>query len=214
MRSAALAASAVAVLLLPAAAGAHGGGPTEYESTVTAVRPKVPGLVVTVRDGDDRVRLENRSGLTVVIEGYDGEPYLRFSRDGVSSNERSPALWLNDDRFGLVDVPPSADPEAPPAWRTLSRGRAWEWHDHRAHWMSPIPPPNVERAPDERHHVFDWRIPATVGEERVAIVGKLEYVPREGRSWPAIAAFAIGFGTVVGALLILLVGRRWTGSSE
>jgi hypothetical protein len=209
-RIAALAATAAAALLLVPAAGAHGNGPSGpkgYESVVTAVRPKVPGLAVTVLGGEERIRLQNRTGETIVVAGYEGEPYLRFSQDGISRNERSPAAWLNAARFGGVPVPLAADPKAPPAWSRLGRGSTWAWHDHRAHWMSPKPPPTVAGAPAERHHVLDWRIPITVGGKPVDILGSLDYRPPSGRNWPALAVFVVGFGTVAGALLVLVLAR-------
>ncbi len=64
--------------------------------------------------------LESDGGEEVVILGYDGEPYLRFTADGVFRNTRSPATYLNEDRFANVTVPASADPEAPPEWERVS----------------------------------------------------------------------------------------------
>ena len=59
----------------------------------------------------------------VVVIGYQDEPYLRVGADGtVQVNDRSPARWLNEKRLADVPVPPSADPTAPPAWRTIGHG--------------------------------------------------------------------------------------------
>jgi hypothetical protein len=52
---------------------------------------------------------------SIVIRGYEGEPYLRFSPRGVFQNVRSPAAYLNRSRFPRGDAPASADPAAPPA---------------------------------------------------------------------------------------------------
>ena len=46
---------------------------------VTAVTPKLAGLTVQVLQGDDQLQLRNDTGQELVIEGYDGEPYLRFA---------------------------------------------------------------------------------------------------------------------------------------
>jgi hypothetical protein len=107
----------VALVLVPSA-GAHPakGYTRGFQSKVVAIRPAVPGLSVRVLGGDDRMRLENRSGIEIVL-GYDGEPYLRIGSNGVFRNLRSPAAYLNRDRFARVSVPLSADPEAPPRWK-------------------------------------------------------------------------------------------------
>ena len=68
----------------------------------------MPGLELTVLFGDDQVRLDNRTGKTIVIKGYGGEPYLRFGPDGIAVNVNSPAGYLNQDRYGQSIVPKSA----------------------------------------------------------------------------------------------------------
>ena len=45
--------------------------------------PNVLGVGVNVLGGDERLRLSNYSGKAVVILGYQGEPYLRFTTSGV-----------------------------------------------------------------------------------------------------------------------------------
>ena len=131
-------AAVLALLALATAATgalAHGGGSTDYISEVSAVRPAA-GVDVTVLDRDDRLELRNDSGRTVVVEGYDGEPYARLLPDGtVAVNLNSPAYYLNQDRFAKVDLPARADGDAPPAWKVVDRSGRFEWHDHRMHWM-------------------------------------------------------------------------------
>jgi hypothetical protein len=159
------------------AALSHGGGTPGYTSTVTSVTPAVAGVTLTILDGDDRVQLQNESGREVTIDGYDGEPYLRFSSDGVYRNLNSPATYLNDDRYGNVEVPARADPEAAPEWELVTSKSRYDWHDHRIHWMSTIGPPPVRAAPENPHHVFDWSIPGAVDGDPLAIAGSLDYAP-------------------------------------
>ena len=64
---------------------------TGYISNVSAVEPNVLGMFVNVVGGDARLRLSNYSGKTILIRGYQGEPYLRFDKSGVFQNMRSPA---------------------------------------------------------------------------------------------------------------------------
>ncbi len=207
----------VFMLALVAVPGAfaHRGGSTLYRSTVTAVDPPVSGVHVEVLGGDDRIYLTNETAKAIVIDGYSGEPYLRFTRTGTYENVRSPAVWLNLDRYARKKVPRTADPKAAPRWRRVASGGRYAWHDHRAHWMSPIFPPKVRAAPDERHRIFDWRIPGKVAGRPLSIRGTLEYVPKsKGRAWAGIAvAAAAGLAAIVGVALVLTRNAR-RGSRE
>jgi hypothetical protein len=174
-----LAAALLAALVACPAAAGHGAGAARgYRSQVTSVEPKVAGLSVEVLAGDDQLRLENRSGRELVIQGYDGEPYLRFGAGGgVFRNANSPATYLNEERYGAVAVPASASKRSAPRWERITDDNDYAWHDHRIHWMSKIDPPQVRAAKDKAHHVFDWRVPGTAGENPVVIKGRLDYAP-------------------------------------
>lgn len=201
--------AALAAVVVAPTAFAHGGGNPGFLSTVTALRPPVTGLRVTVLDWDDRLRLENESGRTIVIEGYEGEPYLRFAADGVYRNTRSPAVYLNESRYGEVELPSAADPDAPPEWEKVAGGSTYEWHDHRVHWMSPIPPPRVQAAPDERHHIFDWSVPAEVDGRPLAIAGTLDYTPAGGATnWTLIVGSGIAVCLTAAGLGVVRRRRR------
>lgn len=200
-----LASVLVALVVCPAAAS-HGGGAAQgYRSTVLRVTPDLPGLSVRVVDGDDQLELSNTGGRRIVIDGYEGEPYLLFTREGVKENQRSPAAYLNKERFGGVEVPATADPKAPPAWKTVAAGVQHSWHDHRVHWMSPTLPAKVEAAKDVKHHIFDWQVTGTVDGERLAIDGSLDYLPPKGSS-PTGVLLAVG-----AAALLLFAGVAWFG---
>jgi hypothetical protein len=193
--------SLVALAWCPAAL-AHGGGVPGFVATLTSTPPT--GVTVVVKDGDDRLRLQNRSGSEVVVQGYDGEPYLRFARDGVYRNASSPATYLNEDRYGQAVLPASADPKAEPRWEKVADGDVYEWHDHRIHWMSPESPPQVREAPNQPHHVFDWEVPATIGGKAFVLAGSLDYTPPSsgGSIIPYVAA-------PVAALLLALGILAW-----
>src|SRR5690242_17300733 len=110
----ALALGLAVALLAASPAAAHQGNPN-FRSVVDAVTPAVKGLTLRVLNYDDRFELTNHSGRMVTVKGYDGEPYARVRADGtVEVNKRSPAYYLNDDRYADVKVPASADPKAPP----------------------------------------------------------------------------------------------------
>jgi hypothetical protein len=173
-----LAALLAALVACPAAVGHGDGAARGYTSTVKTIAPKLDGLTVQVLQGDDRLDVRNDTGRELVIEGYEGEPYLRFgATGGVFRNANSPATYLNEDRYGAVDVPASATKTAQPRWERVARGRSYDWHDHRIHWMSTIDPPKVRQAKDKPHHVFDWNVPGSVGSEPLMISGSLDYKP-------------------------------------
>ena len=201
----------VALLALATAATAalaHGGGGTDYISEVRTVKPANAGLGVEVLDRDDRLVLRNDSGKTVVVEGYNGEPYARLRPDGtVEVNLNSPALYLNEDRFAKVDLPRRADERAAPEWKRVDGSGRFEWHDHRMHWMGANRPPAV-KDPQRRIKVFDWDVPIRLGDRPGSVAGTLTWVGRPDDGFPVIAAIALGVLVAGGAALVVLVRRR------
>jgi hypothetical protein len=197
----------VALLATAAAATAHEGNPN-FRSTINGLSPAAPGINVQVLNLDDRLELVNRGDQTVVVEGYDNEPYARVQPDGtVEVNRRSPAAYLNDDRFAQVDVPASADAEAPPRWETIDRTGRFEWHDHRIHWMAKTRPPAV-KDPDVRTKVFDWEVPLRVGDQPVELAGTLTWVGKTDDGGAPVGAIVAFAAVVVGGAAAVIVARR------
>ncbi len=152
-----------------APASAHGLGgltPTNYQSVLRSVSPRVPALHVRVTDLGTKVELTNDGAREVVVLGYAGEPYLRVGPKGVFENVRSPATYLNRSTTITGSPPKSADAKATPVWRHVSTGTTASWHDHRAHFMGGDDPPEVVRHPDQRRVVDNWVIPMRVREHR------------------------------------------------
>jgi hypothetical protein len=195
-------AALLACLLAPGAEAHFDTGKLGYRSTIRGVKPRPNGVQVKVLYGDDQIWLDNRSGKTIVIDGYGGEPYLRFDPTGIFVNVNSPAGYLNQDRYGKSVPPKSASVTARPNWQKLTGGKVWAWHDHRIHYMSPEFPPAIKAEPREPHHVFDWKVPATADGERFLITGSLDYrpPPKESQSFPVtlviVLAVLIGAGMV------------------
>jgi hypothetical protein len=184
----------------PPVALGHEGNPN-YRSEVGA---SVPGVQARVADFDDRLELDVEPGHELVVLGYEDEPYLRFRADGtVEVNRRSPATYLNEDRFAEVDVPAQANPEAEPEWEPVAPRDPYGWHDHRIHYMSRSLPPQVDDESVETK-VFDWRVPVLVDGRRDTITGTLTWVPDEGG--PSVA-LALGLGAAVLASLTFAVWR-------
>jgi hypothetical protein len=201
---------AVAALLALAAAPAahaHQGNPN-YRSVIDGVTPKVSGVRLQVLNLDDRLELQNTSGRTVVVQGYNGEPYARLLGDGtVQVNRHSPAFYLNDDRFAQVKVPAAAKPSATPQWQLVDKAGRFEWHDHRIHWMSQVPPKQVTDK-SRRTKVFDWKVPLRVGAQKGAVEGTLFWQPTAGGGAPLGAIAGLGAIAILGLGAVVVVRRR------
>lgn len=206
MRRACLLTVFLACALAPSAQGHYNTARLGYRSTIRDVKPPMPGLKFKIEFGDDQILLDNHSKKTVVVKGYDGEPYIRVSPNGVYVNLNSPSGYLNQDRYARVTVPKSASAKARPKWERLISGHTWAWHDHRIHYMSPIPPPQIKDEPRKPHHVFDWKVPATENGKRFVIEGSLDYKPppKPGSSLGLVITLA----TLVGVGLIGLFALR------
>jgi hypothetical protein len=182
------------------------GSSYEYRSDVTAITPSVPGLSIEVLEFADRLLLRNHTGKTVTIYGYEGEPYARVLANGTAEqNLRAPATYLNTSFYADVAVPPSASASAPPKWEVVDRTGEFEWHDHRIHWMSPVPPARVKDK-STRTLIFDWRVPIMVGASKGAIDGQLFWTPE--RSKAPLAVIVLGAVIVAAGLLFVLFVRR------
>jgi LPXTG-motif cell wall-anchored protein len=200
-------------LLAPAAvASAHGGNPN-YRSVITGVSPADNGVEFEVLDYDSYMQLRDRQGNEVVIYGYSGEPYARILKDGtVEVNQRSPATYLNDNRFAEVKVPPIADAEAKPLWKQVDDSGTFIWHDHRMHYMSQSLPPQVKDTA-KKTKVFDYEIPISVNGTKGDIDGTLWWV---GAANTSSAPFIVAGVAIVllGGLAVLFVRRRRRGEGD
>jgi hypothetical protein len=204
-------ATAVALLALtaaaPTAALAHQGNPN-MKSVVRALQPHVDGISLQVLSGDDRFQLTNRSKETVLVQGYDREPYARITPDGtVAVNHNSPAYYLNTDRYGAVTVPKTASAKATPDWRVLDKTGVFEWHDHRMHYMSRDVPPIVKDT-SQRTKVFDYNIPIKLGATQGRILGTLWWAPAKDGGAPTGAIVAFVVLLLAGGAAVVVVRRR------
>jgi hypothetical protein len=118
-------------------------------------------------DGDQRLWLRARQGLTVVVLGFQGEPYLRFSPAGVDVNESSPAYYLNRTRPRAV--PAGLDAFAPPRWHRLGPGQTYSWHEDRLHALAAS-----ARRPGS-DFAGSWMIPVRIEGRRTQLAGSLLY---------------------------------------
>jgi len=195
-------------LLLAAAPGAlgHAGNP-DYRSVIDRVTPSVPDVTFQVLSYDSYMQLLDQHGHEVTIYGYEHEPYARILRDGtVQVNQRSPATYLNDNRFATTQVPAFADPKAPPRWKTVDDSGTFLWHDHRMHYMSTATPPQVTDK-GRKTKIFDYEVPIRVNGRKGAIEGTLFWVgsPAASKLPFLLAGIAV---VLVGGALVLLARRR------
>jgi hypothetical protein len=182
------------------------GSSYDYRSYITSVTPKIAGLSFQVLEFADRILMTNRTGQTVTIYGYEGEPYARVLANGtVEQNVRAPATYLNTNFYAQVTVPPIASSSAPPRWEVLDRTGQFEWHDHRIHWMSPVPPARVKNT-SKRTLIFDWQVPIAVGTRRGSIDGQLFWTPESSKA--PLALIILGAIIVLAGLAFVLYVRR------
>ena len=199
--------AASALLAAPPGALAHGGGNPDYRSVIDKVTPSVPDVTFQVLSYDSYLQLLDQHGHEVTIYGYENEPYARILRDGtVQVNQRSPATYLNDSRFATTQVPPIADPTAPPRWKTVDDSGTFIWHDHRMHYQSTATPPQVTDT-GRRTKIFDYEVPIRVDRRKGSIEGTLFWVgsPSASKLPFVLAGIVVVLG---GGALVLLARRR------
>ena len=199
--------SALLALTAAPTAIAHQGNPN-YRSVIDGVIPNMPGVKLQVLNLDDRLEVQNTSGKTVLIKGYQGEPYARVLGDGtVQVNHNSPAFYLNNSRTSTGKVPANAKPGAAPDWKIVDKAGRFQWHDHRIHWMSNVPPQQVTDK-GKRTKVFDWKVPMQVGDTATSVNGTLYWQPTTGGGAPVAAYAGLAAIALLGVGTVVLVRRR------
>ncbi len=168
-------------LVFPAGpAQAHsvsGAASTNFHTSMTGMTPTVAGIVLAPVENGSRIELTVAGHQTVIVKGYNDEPYLRVDPTGVWQNALSSATYLNRSRYGPQGLSSSGDDHAPPRWEMIHDGHSAVWHDHRTHWMSTQNPPVVQAAPRRFHQIYTWTIPLTVDGQPVTASGNLDWVP-------------------------------------
>jgi hypothetical protein len=202
----------VAAGALPALAdGGTSADAQYYRSTVTQIRPAVPGLQVGV-DAQGRVSLVNHSGQTVVVIGYAGEDYLRIGPDGAQENTASVSSAINT-RQGTDTLPPPAKAQGgaagrPAHWVTRSAQPSYTWRDYRVLWTGQQRPPIVLEDPHGVHTVSSWALNLRVGSTPVLVQGEVRWagIPWVDPGWAL--ALSLLLAVVLAAVLIVFLRRR------
>ncbi len=187
-------------------AGADPAGPTNYRTEIESIEPPSAAFDASIVGGDSFLLVEQKEPVTIEVPGYNNEPYLRYLPDGtVERNRRSPATYLNADRYGNATnspLPPEVSADAVPEWEVVATDGVYAWHDHRAHWMLTDPPLGL--GPGDQ--ILDERIPVIVdGTPIVLVVGSFWQEP------PSPIPVVIGVLVAVGASLAAWRsrGRLW-----
>jgi hypothetical protein len=202
MKRIGLLALALAALTPLAAHAASESASTHYRSELRKLSPPVSGLELKTSGGDRFLVLDNGSGKTTIVTGYDGDQYLRFRPNRVVEvNLRSPSKYVNEDRFGTLQPPASAVPGAKPKWKVVATNGSYRWFDHRIHWMDKKPPPQVKDQ-GKKTKIFDWEVPLKVGGRPVLAAGTLLWVPDSSSSSGTSTGLIVA---IVAAALIALV---------
>ncbi|MGH4008084.1 MAG: hypothetical protein ACRDTH_07985 [Pseudonocardiaceae bacterium] len=177
-------------LINPAPAAAHiagsGGSPSNYRTVVTAIRPAVPTVAVTVGPGGQWVRITNQGATEIVILGYRGEPFLLLSQDQVQVNELSSTAAETGQTRGnpAAHDPVTQDPATGPRWVQLRDGDSATWTDARID-----PPPRGDAIPAERASE-SWALPLVVDGQQATVLGTRELIPPPP-TWPWVAALGL-----------------------
>jgi len=162
----------------------------DFEAQVTSRGRSDTVVSARSLDGDRKLQLRVASGATVVVLGYQGEPFLRFSPSGIEVNDRSPSAIAN--KLARPGSVPALDPHAAPHWSSVSHGHGYTWHDHR---LGPVPGRRYGEG-----KVGNWSIPIVVNGHLDEIRGRLLHA-QGPPLWPwlgllfAVAAVAAGLAS-------------------
>jgi len=184
-------------LVAPATASAHTGGriATDFEARVIGLAPRTAGVRARVLGGDLKLELTVSGGHEVVVLGLEGEPFLRFSADGVAANAASPTAWST----GVVGSSDAVKSASGPAWRRVSSGHTYAWHESRLR-----PRPSVSDGSATPRRVAQWSIPLLVDGRRARLAG-WEWYAIGPPPWPWLAALLVPLAAAIAAVRY---GRR------
>ena len=184
-------ATALAALCLPASAQAHATSlvtSLDFVARVVSTGREPSVVRARIDDGDRKLELQVEGSHTVIVLGYAGEPFLRFSSAGVDVNDRSPTAVA--DKLARGGSAPALAPGAAAHWSRLTAGHRFAWHDHR---LGPVPGRSYGDGA-----VATWSIPLVVDGKPDRITGRLWH----GQGPPLEIWLAL-FGLALAAAAIL-----------
>jgi hypothetical protein len=177
-----------------------------YVTTVDSIEPVVTGLTVTATKDGSYLMVTNHTGQTVTVLGYEHEPYLKITPQGVQQNLRAPTVYLNDNIVGPMPGDVSAD--AAPVWQEISTSNTYRYHDHRIDWGGVGLPAVVKQNRGKPHLIAHWTVPMLVGHTPVTVTGTLRWRPSGFPPWVLVTLGVIGLMVAVIAFSIALDAKR------
>ncbi len=187
-------------LMAPSTAWAHLGTgriSSDYQARVSGFTPGVSGVLAEVLGGDQRLQLTVSPPHVVIVLGVLGEPFLRFSPNGVDVNQASPTASSARVTTGSAGTPSSGT-----RWHRISGGHAFAWHENR------LRPLTVgSRSPVASGPVATWSIPMLVDGSPAALRGTEWYATGP----PVRAWLLLGAAVLLGAAAAMRLpekGRR------
>jgi hypothetical protein len=203
------AAVAVAALMgMAAPASAHtlsGIQATNYRSAITSVSPRLTGVSVHLLDLGRKVEVVNRTSQTLLILGYQNEPYLRVGPAGTFVNQASPTFYLNKLPSTVTSsvVPKQFSARATPVWYRTGHGQRVTWSDRRTRQEGPDPTA-VKNNLTRRVIISTWTIAMAHASAPLTVSGSITYVPP-----PKAASWLILTVAVLVATAALGLLGRW-----
>ena len=173
--------------------------------SVQALPGRLPGVFLTAPPGPD-----------VLVQGRDGEPFLRITEAGVEVNTSSRTHVEDRQARGQ-----SAGPPAPtPTFELVAPGaRSYTWLDARLRYPQDLPPADVLRA-EAPSVVQEWQVPVSVAGASAALTGDVTWVPEadaaeqvsgvaapEGDR-PSVLPYVLGAVVVLGLVVLALRRKR------
>ena len=183
----------------------------QFRAALRAVPDPTSGLQVQLLDGRAPGLFARYAGDgEAVVEGAEGEPFLRLRPTGAEVNRHS-STWRYSAQAKGEELPETvADPTAPPDWSTVATSPSYAWLDPRA----------LIAAVDDEPVTRDWVVPIVVDGRAVEVAGTstATLTPVEelagadagadaDRSW---VPWVVGLGTLLtlGVVALLLLARR------
>jgi hypothetical protein len=189
----------LALVLVPAPAGAHTIGP-RFAAVFDGTEPPHPDVAVETADTGAMPHVTLRVPGVHVIEltGPLREPFVRVEARGAFVNAASPSATLLEEQVKL----PARAPDRPPRWVRRTSSRSISWFEPRAEYPYKDAPA-VVRKRGKRATVYRWSIAGTYDGTPMDLRGHVDWVPA-----PFDPTSVILLGAAVLGLLYVLVGGR------